>query len=100
MLVPPLKAQPELPYKPVVDWGELPDGYVSGQGMAVAVDHQGGVWFFNRGSHQLIQFSSFGCLTQFWKEDKTLSTHRVAAYGMAVGPDGGVWLVARDSHAV
>lgn len=96
----PLAAQPELPYKPVVGWGEFPDGYVSGQGMAVAVDHQGGIWFYNRGSHPLIQFSSDGSLIQSWKEDKTLSTHQVAAHGMAVGPDGGLWLVARDSHAV
>ena len=62
LLVPPLNAQPELPYKPVVGWGELPDGYVSGQGMAVAVDHQGGVWFYNRGSHPLMQFSGDGSL--------------------------------------
>lgn len=96
----PLAAQPELPYKPVVGWGEFPEGYESGQGMAVAVDHQGGVWFYNRGTHPLIQFSSDGSLIQSWKEDKTLSTHQVAAHGMAVGPDGGIWLVARDSHTV
>jgi DNA-binding beta-propeller fold protein YncE len=100
LLVPPLAAQPELPYKPVAGWGELPEGYESGAGMAVAVDQQGGVWFYNRGSHPLIQFSSDGSLIQSWKEDKTLSTHQVAAHGIAVGPDGGIWLVARDSHTV
>ena len=100
LLAQPLAAQPELPYKPVLGWGELPDDYEFGQGMAVAVDLQGGVWFYNRGSHPLIQFSSDGSLIQSWKEDKTLSTHQVAAHGMAVGPDGGIWLVARDSHAV
>ncbi len=96
----PLAAQPELPYKAVADWGEFPADYLSGAGMAVAVDGQGGVWFYNRGSHPLIQFSGDGTLIQALKEDKALSSHQTTAHGMAVGPDGGIWLVGREANTV
>ncbi len=68
--------------------------------MAVSVDSGGQVWFYNRGSHPVIQFSRDGELLQAWKEDKERSLHQTAAHGMAVGPDGGIWLVDREANTV
>ena len=59
--------------------------------MAVAVDAQGAVRFYSRGSHPVVQFNSDGSLVQAWNEDKERSLHQTAADGMAIGPDGGVW---------
>ena len=96
----PATAQGELAYRAVEGWGQFPADYEPGAGMAVAVDLQDGVWFYNRGSHPVIQFSSDGSLVQAWKEDKALSLHQTAAHGMAIGPDGGVWLVDREANTL
>lgn len=96
----PLAAQSELPYRVVEGWGQFPADYEPGAGMAVAVDPRGGVWYYNRGSHPVIQFSIEGSLVQAWKEDKARSLHQTAAHGMAVGPDGGVWLVDREANTL
>lgn len=68
--------------------------------MAVAVDGEGNVWYYTRGSHPVMQFNSDGHLLQAWKEDKNLSNHQGAAHGMGIGPDGGVWLVDRETHTL
>ncbi len=95
-----LLGQPDLGYQPVKNWGEMPEGYVSGAGMAVAVDGDGNVWYYTRSSHPVMQFDSDGKLLQAWPEDKALSNHQGAAHGMGIGPDGGVWLVDRETHTV
>ena len=56
----PLAAQPDLGYRHVENWGRLPAGHVSGQGMAVAADAGGAIWFYNRGSHPVIQLAPDG----------------------------------------
>ncbi len=81
-------------------WGEFPPDYQPGAGMAVSVAADGSVWFYNRGSHPVVQFSSDGKLVQAWKEDRGRSLHQTAAHGMAVGPDGGIWLVDREANTV
>ncbi len=96
----PLFAQPELAFKPVKNWGTMPDGYVTGAGMAVSVDGEGNVWYYNRSSHPVMQFDPDGNLLQAWPEDKELSNHQGAAHGMGIGPDGGVWLVDRETHTI
>ena len=96
----PVAAQSDLPYRHVSGWGEFPPDYLPGGGMAVAVDSEDRVWFYTRGSHPVIQFSSGGKLLQAWKENKERSLHQTAAHGMAVGPDGGVWLVDRERNSV
>ena len=95
-----MAAQSDLPYRPVTGWGELPPDYQPGAGMAVSVDSGGNVWFYTRGSHPVIQFSSEGKLLQAWEENKERSLHQTAAHGMAVGPDGGIWLVDRERNTV
>ena len=96
----PLTAKLELPYRAVEGWGQLPADYEPGAGMAVAIDSRGGIWYYNRGSHPVIHFSGDGSLIQAWKEDKAVSLHQVAAHGMSVGPDGGVWLVDREANTL
>ena len=100
LLFSPLVAQPELNYKPVKNWGTMPDGYVTGAGMAVAVDAGDNIWYYTRSSHPVMQFDRDGNLLQAWAEDEALGIHKGAAHGMGIGPDGGVWLVDRETHTL
>lgn len=93
-------APPELPYKHVPDWPQMPTDAAAGAGMATATDPDGNVWYYNRGSHPVIQFAPDGRVLQAWKEDPKLSSHAGSAHGLGVGPDGGVWLVDREGAAV
>ena len=95
-----LFAQSELPYQHVPDWAQLPADYSPGAGMATAMAADGNIWYYNRGSHPVIQFSPDGKVLQAWKEDPKLSGHAGSAHGMGVGPDGGVWLVDREGAAI
>ncbi len=81
----------ELAYEVVEGWGQFPEDHEPGAGMAVASDAQGAVWFYNRGSHPVVQFNSDGNLLQAWKENKERSLHQTAAHGMAIGPDGAIY---------
>lgn len=96
----PLAAQSDLAYRHVENWGQLPVGYEPDAGMAVAADDEGNIWYYNRGTHPVIQFAPDGSALQAWEEDKNLSTHAGSAHGMGVGPDGGIWLVDREAAAV
>ena len=96
----PLVAQSDLAYRHVENWGQLPTDYESGAGMAVAADAEGTIWFYNRGSHPVIQFAPDGKALQAWKEDSNLSNHAGSAHGIGVGPDGGIWLVDREGAAI
>lgn len=100
LLVAPLAAQPELAYRHVEGWPQWPADFTPGAGMAVAVDTGGNVWYYNRGSHPVIQFNPEGRVLQAWKEDPKLSNHAAAAHGMTVGADGGVWLVDRETNRI
>ena len=96
----PLFAQADLPYAHVENWAQWPADYTRGAGMAGAADRDGNIWYYNRGSHPVIQFSPEGKVLQAWKEDPKLSNHAGSAHGMAVGPDGGVWLVGRETNRI
>lgn len=93
-------AQTELPYEPVEGWAQFPDDYEPGAGMAVAVDPEGDVWYYNRGSHPVIEFAPDGSVKQAWKENPELSNHAGSAHGMTIGSDGGVWLVGRETATI
>ena len=99
-LAAPLLAQTQLPYRHVESWAQLPAEFEPGAGMAVAVDGDGNVWYYNRGSHPVIQFSPDGKVLQAWKEDPKLSNHAGSAHGMAIGIDQGVWLVGRETNRI
>ena len=92
-----LLAQKELPYKAVEGWAQLPADYKPGAGMATAVDADGDIWYYNRGSHAVIEFSKDGKVLRAWPEDPKRTTHATAAHGMAVGVDGALWLVGREA---
>lgn len=96
----PLFAQADLPYAHVEGWAQMPESYAPGAGMAVALDANGNIWYYNRGSHPVIQFSPDGKVLQAWKEDPKLSAHAGSAHGMGVGPDGGLWLVGRETNRI
>ena len=96
----PLFSQATLPYRHVENWAQLPGDYQPGAGMAVAVDQDGNIWYYNRGSHPVIQFSPDGKVLQAWKEDTKLSNHATSAHGMGVGIDGAIWLVGRETNRI
>lgn len=98
--VAPLAAQPELPYRVVENWPQLPADFTPGAAMGVAVDQAGAIWFYNRGSHPVIQLDKNGKVLQAWKEDVKKSNHATSAHGMRIGPDGGLWLVGRETNTV
>ena len=95
-----LLAQKELPYKAVEGWAQLPADYKPGAGMATAVDADGDIWYYNRGSHAVIEFSKDGKVLRAWPEDPKRTTHATAAHGMAVGVDGALWLVGREANTI
>ena len=86
---------PKLPHKVVEDWAQLPKGWNFGETVSVAIDAQSNVWVYNRGPHQVIQFSKAGEFLRAWDE-----VPHVAAHGLAIGPDGAVWLVDVAAHRV
>ena len=86
---------PKLPHKVVEDWPQLPKGWNFGETVSVSLDAEENVWVYNRGPHQVIQFDKSGKFLRAWDE-----VPHVAAHGIAVGPDGGIWLVDVAAHRV
>ena len=86
---------PQLPHKLVEDWAKLPKGWNFGETASVAVDANDTVWVYNRGPHQVVAFDTSGQFLRGWDE-----VPHVSAHGIAVGPDGGVWLVDVAAHRV
>jgi DNA-binding beta-propeller fold protein YncE len=86
---------PKLPHKVVADWAQLPKGWNFGETASVAVDARDNVWVYHRGPHQVIQFDKSGKLLRAWDD-----VPHVSAHGIALGPDGAVWLVDVAAHRV
>jgi len=92
-----LKSGPALAYKVVPTWPALPKGVNFGEVSGVDVDRNGNVWVFNRGHWPVMQFDRSGKLLQSWTAD---SFPVKSSHGLRVGPDGSLWAVDVEAHAI
>jgi DNA-binding beta-propeller fold protein YncE len=92
-----LKGGPALPYQVVATWPMMPKGMNFGEVSGVDVDRNGNVWVFNRGRWPLMQFDRSGHLLQSWPLE---SFPLKSSHGLRVGPDGNIWCVDVEAHAV
>ena len=90
-----LKSGPQLNYKVVENWAQLPKGWNFGETSGVDVDKDDNVWVFNRGAHPVMQFNKNGKLLQAWPEMPVTSSH-----GLRVDPEGNIWTVDVAAHRV
>src|SRR5438132_8096753 len=88
-----LKSGPPLPYHPVPNWAQLPEGFNFGECSGVDVDKNDNVWVFNRGAHPVMQFDKSGKMLQAWTEVPVQSSH-----GIRVDADGNIWTVDVGAH--
>lgn len=93
-------AQPRLDYQPVAGWPQVPSEITLAACMGVDVDAAGNIWLYNRGSHPVIQLDPSGRVLQAWAAHKTVPRHPLAAHGLRIGSDGGVWLVDREINQI
>jgi DNA-binding beta-propeller fold protein YncE len=82
-------------YRPVVGWGQLPDGWSYVEATSVAVDGADDVYVFNRGAHPVIVFDREGRFRRAWGEGLVRRAH-----GITVGPDGSIWLSDDLHHTI
>ena len=82
-------------YRPVENWGRLPEGWSYVEATSVGVDQRDHVWVFNRGTHPVIEFDRDGMFVRSWGE----GTFR-RAHGITVGPDGTLWLTDDLHHTI
>ena len=82
-------------YRPVENWGHLPDGWSFVEATSVAVDQNDNVWVFNRGPHPVIMFDREGRFVRAWGEGVFRRAH-----GITVGPDGTLWLTDDLHHTI
>jgi DNA-binding beta-propeller fold protein YncE len=82
-------------YRPVVGWGQLPEGWSFVEATSVAVDADDHVVVFNRGPHPVIVFDREGRVLRAWGEGQFRRPH-----GITIGPDGTYWLTDDLHHTV
>ena len=82
-------------YRPVEEWGRLPDGWSFVEATSVAVDAKDNVHVFNRGEHPVIVFDREGKFLRSWGEGVFRRAH-----GITIGPDGTLWLTDDLHHTV
>ena len=82
-------------YRVERDWGELPDGIRPTAISTVAVDSQGRVYAYRRGSPPVVVFDAAGRFVAAWGQDRIVDAH-----GIFVTGDDRVFLVNRDAHEV
>jgi hypothetical protein len=82
-------------YRPVVGWGQLPDGWSFVEATSVAVDASDNVWVFNRGAHPVIVFDRDGKFLRSWGEGLIRRAH-----GINIGPEGSIWLTDDLHHTI
>ncbi|HEY7517395.1 MAG TPA: peptidyl-alpha-hydroxyglycine alpha-amidating lyase family protein [Methylomirabilota bacterium] len=82
-------------YRPVENWGTLPDGMSFVEATSVAVDTNDDVYVFNRGKHPVIVFDRAGRFKRTWGEGVFRRAH-----GITIGPDGTLWLTDDLHHTI
>jgi DNA-binding beta-propeller fold protein YncE len=82
-------------YRPVAEWGRLPDGWSFVEATSVAVDSRDQVWVFNRGRHPVIAFDREGGVLRSWGEGVFRRAH-----GITIGPDDSLWLTDDLHHTI
>jgi hypothetical protein len=82
-------------YRPVENWGTLPDGMSFVEATSVAVDAHDDVYVFNRGKHPVIVFDRAGRFKRTWGEGLIRRAH-----GITIGPDGSLWLTDDLHHTI
>jgi DNA-binding beta-propeller fold protein YncE len=82
-------------YRPVENWGALPDGMSFVEATSVAVDTNDDVYVFNRGKHPVIVFDRAGRFMRTWGEGLFRRAH-----GITIGPDGTLWLTDDLHHTI
>ncbi len=86
---------PELPYRPVPDWAQLPPGWNLGETSGVDTDSRGHVYVFNRGPHPIVEFEPGGKFVRSWGEGVFVRSH-----GLRVDHENNIWVVDVDGHTV
>lgn len=76
-------------------WGELPDGIRPSAISTIAVDSQGRVYAYRRGSPPVVVFDDTGGFVAAWGGDRIVDAH-----GIFVTKDDRVFLVDRDAHEI
>ncbi|HZS49225.1 MAG TPA: peptidyl-alpha-hydroxyglycine alpha-amidating lyase family protein [Bryobacterales bacterium] len=108
---------PDLGYKAVPDWPDLPAGWNFGEVASVAADSHGHVLVFHRGPHPIMEFDSGGKFVRSWG-DGMISTSpgpnnptyalvpprppcdSCGAHSVRLDPDGNIWVVDDGGHVV
>jgi DNA-binding beta-propeller fold protein YncE len=87
--------QGQFRFRPLIEWEQLPPGFAFVEVAGVAVDAYNQVYVFNRGEQPVIVFNRQGRFLRAWGAGMFGRPH-----GIAIGPDGGVWLTDDLGHAV
>jgi sugar lactone lactonase YvrE len=75
------------PYREVADWATLPAGMSWGGVIAVEPAADGGLWVFHRADPPILRFDRSGALVASFGGGMFVQAH-----GLAVDPDGNVWV--------
>ena len=77
------------------NWGNLPEDWVYKEATSVAVNSQGHVFVFNRGTHPMIVFDRGGDVVDYWGDGLFTNPH-----GVTIGPDDEVYCVDSGDSTV
>jgi|SRR5579884_3082829 len=108
---------PDLGYRVVPDWPDLPVGWNFGEVASVAADSHGRVLVFHRGPHPIMEFDSGGKFVRSWGDgmisaspgpnDPTYALvpprppcDSCGAHSVRLDPDGNIWVVDDGGHVV
>jgi DNA-binding beta-propeller fold protein YncE len=86
---------PELAYKVVRAWPELPPGWNFRETPGIAVDARQHVYVIHRGEHPIMEFDAAGKFVRAFGD--TLFDR---AHAVRIDPTGGLWAVDDGSHVV
>jgi DNA-binding beta-propeller fold protein YncE len=88
-------AAPDLGYKPVLNWPELPAGRNFGETSGIALDSRGHVYVLNRSEHQLLEFDAGGKLLRTLVQGMFTRTH-----GLRIDHEDNLWATDDGGHLV